>query len=102
MSKKQHDVTEELLESLLSNYQKPEDLLGDSGLLKQLTKRLVEKALEAEMSEHLGHDRHEPIQNDEGNARNGKSKKTLKGGVRRATHRDPQGPSGDFRAEADS
>ena len=41
MSKKQHDVTEELLESLLSNYQKPEDLLGDSGLLKQLTKRLV-------------------------------------------------------------
>jgi len=47
MSKKQHDVTEELLESLLSNY-KTEDLLGDSGLLKQLTKRLVEKALEAE------------------------------------------------------
>jgi putative transposase len=31
------------------------------------------------MSEHLGDDRHEPIQNDEGNARNGKSKKTLKG-----------------------
>jgi putative transposase len=79
MSKKQHDVTEELLESLLSNYQKPEDFLGDSGLLKQLTKRLVEKALEAEMSVHLGHNRHEPIKNDEGNARNGKSKRTLKG-----------------------
>ena len=79
MSKKQHDVTEELLESLLSNYQKPEDLLGDSGLLKQLTKRLIEKALEAEMAEHLGHDRHASIQNDEGNARNGRSKKILKG-----------------------
>jgi len=76
---KQHDVTEELLESLLSNYQKPEDLLGDSSLLKQLTKRLVEKALEVEIAEHLGHDRLEPIQKDEGNARNGKSKKTLKG-----------------------
>jgi hypothetical protein len=34
MSKKSHDVTEELLESLLSNYQKPEDLLVDTGLLK--------------------------------------------------------------------
>ena len=79
MSKKQHDISEELLESLLSNYQKPEDLLGDSGLLKQLTKRLVEKALEAEMSEHLGHERHDTVQNDEGNTRNGKSKKTLKG-----------------------
>ena len=79
MSKKQHDVTEELLDSLLSNYQKPEDLLGESGLLKQLTKRLVERALEAEMAEHLGHERHGTIQNEEGNARNGRSKKTLKG-----------------------
>lgn len=79
MSKKQHDVTEELLDSLLSSYQKPEDLLGESGLLKQLTKRLVERALEAEMSEHLGHERHGAIQNEQGNARNGKSKKTLKG-----------------------
>ena len=50
MSKKQHDFTEELLDSLLSNYQKPEDLLGESGLLKQLTKRLVERALEAAYS----------------------------------------------------
>lgn len=79
MSKKQHDVTEELLDSLLSSYQKPEDLLSESGLLKQLTKRLVERALEAEISEHLGHERHGAIQNEQGNARNGKSKKTLKG-----------------------
>ncbi|CAD6554733.1 hypothetical protein LMG28140_05521 [Paraburkholderia metrosideri] len=44
-----------LADSLLANYQKPEDLIGENGLLKQLTKMLVERALETEMSEHLGH-----------------------------------------------
>lgn len=48
-------VPKELLDSLLADYWKPEDLIGENGLLKQLTKLLVEKALEAEMSEHLGH-----------------------------------------------
>lgn len=44
-----------MLDSLLAEYRKPEDLIGENGLLKQLTKLLVEKALEAEMSDHLGH-----------------------------------------------
>lgn len=69
----------DLIDSLLSNYQKPEDLIGENGLLKQLTKALVERALQAEMSEHLGHEKHGPIANTTGNARNGKSRKTLKG-----------------------
>src|SRR3990172_8772646 len=69
----------DLIDSLLSDYQKPEDLIGEHGLLKQLTKILVERALEAEMAEHLGHAKHEPIANPAGNARNGKSRKTLKG-----------------------
>jgi putative transposase len=68
-----------LLDTLLSNYQKPEDLIGENGLLKQLTKALVERALEAEMTEHLGHAKHEPVTNPSGNARNGKSRKNLKG-----------------------
>jgi len=79
MTTKKHDVSEELLASLLADYKKPEDLIGENGLLKQLTKRLVEKALQAELSEHLGHDRHEAVANTSGNTRNGKSKKTLKG-----------------------
>lgn len=79
MTTKKHDVPEELLASLLADYKKPEDLIGENGLLKQLTKRLVEKALEAELTEHLGHDRHEAVANASGNTRNGKSKKTLKG-----------------------
>ena len=72
-------VNNELIDRLLADYKKPEDLIGENGLLKQLTKRLVERALEAEMSEHLGHDKNKPVANARGNTRNGKSKKTLKG-----------------------
>lgn len=72
-------VSNELLDSLLAGYKKPEDLIGEHGILKQLTKRLVERALEAEMAEHLGHSRNEPVANPSGNTRNGRSKKTLKG-----------------------
>lgn len=79
MSTKKHDVPDALLTSLLADYQKPEDLIGENGLLKQLTKLLVEKALDAEMAQHLGHAKHEPVANPAGNTRNGKSRKTLKG-----------------------
>jgi putative transposase len=68
-----------LADSLLVNYRKPEDLIGENGLLKQLTKMLVERALEAEMTEHLGHDKSEPVTNAAGNTRNGHSAKTLQG-----------------------
>ena len=79
MSTRKHDVPNELLDELLSDYQKPEDLIGENGLLKQLTKRLVERALDAEMTAHLGHERHAPVANASGNTRNGRSRKTLKG-----------------------
>ncbi len=69
----------ELVDSLLSGYKKPEDLIGENGLLKQLTKALVERVLEAEMEAHLGHGKNEPVANPAGNTRNGKSRKTLKG-----------------------
>lgn len=72
-------ISNELIDSLLADYKKPEDLIGENGLLKQLTKKLVERALQAEMAEHLGHAKHEAVANPAGNTRNGKSKKTLKG-----------------------
>lgn len=73
------EVPKELIDGLLADYKKPEDLIGENGLLKQLTKMLVERALDAEMAEHLGHGKNEPVTNMNGNVRNGKSKKTLKG-----------------------
>ena len=56
-------VPKELIDSLFAGYKKPEDLIGENRLLKQLTKLLVEKALDAEMTEHLGHDKNHLIQN---------------------------------------
>ena len=79
MSTKKHSIPDKLVAQLLGNYQKPEDLIGENGLLKQLTKLLVEKALDAEMAQHLGHNKHESVANATGNTRNGKSRKTLKG-----------------------
>ena len=79
MTSKKHEVPEELMASLLANYKKPEDLIGESGLLKELTKLLVEKTLDAELSERLVHERHETVGKLGVNTRNGKSKKTLKG-----------------------
>ena len=49
MTTKKHDIPEELLSGLLANYKKPEDLIGENGLLMQLTKLLVEKALDTEL-----------------------------------------------------
>ncbi|MDP1546195.1 MAG: IS256 family transposase, partial [Anaerolineales bacterium] len=69
MSTKKHEVPDALLASLLADYKKSEDLIGENGLLKQLTKLLVEKALDAELADHLGHGRHEPVANPAGNTR---------------------------------
>jgi putative transposase len=69
----------DLIDSLLSGYKKPEDLIGEHGLLKQITKALVERALHAEMAAHLGHGKHETVANPAGNTRNGTSRKTIKG-----------------------
>ena len=68
-----------MLSALLADYIKPEDLIGENGLLKQLTKAVVEKALQVELTEHLGHESHETITNGARNSRNGSSQKTLKG-----------------------
>jgi putative transposase len=72
-------TTDELLDELMKNYKKPEDLIGESGLLKQLTKALIERAMKTEMTAHLGYEKHEPAGKKSGNSRNGKSKKTIKG-----------------------
>ena len=45
-------VPKDLIDSLLADYKKPDDLIGENGLLKQLTNLFVERALDTEMSEH--------------------------------------------------
>lgn len=66
-----------LLDELLKGYSDPKDILGEHGLLKQLTQRLVERALEAEMTAHVGYAPHAPEGRGSGNSRNGKHTKTI-------------------------
>jgi putative transposase len=72
-------IDNELIDKLLKDYKKPEDLIGENGLLKQLTKRLLERAMSAEMTEHVGYEKHDAIGNNSGNSRNGTSSKKIKG-----------------------
>ncbi|MBE9485965.1 MAG: IS256 family transposase, partial [Chloroflexi bacterium] len=53
-------IPDDLLDALMKNYKKPEDLIGESGLLIQLTKQLLERAMTAEMTEHLGYEKNAP------------------------------------------
>jgi transposase-like protein len=66
-----------LIDELLEDIDDPKDILGKNGLLKQLTKRLVERTLEAELTDHLGYKPHEQKGRGTGNNRNGKGRKTV-------------------------
>jgi len=71
-------INEEILRELLKDYKTPEDLLGKTGIFHELKKSLLEKAMEGEMTHHLGYEKNDPAGNNSGNSRNGKSKKTIK------------------------
>ena len=51
-------IDPKVIDKLLAEYEKPEDIIGENGLLKQLTKALVERALQAELTTHLGYEKH--------------------------------------------
>lgn len=83
-----------LIDQLLANYKKPEDIIGEDGLLKQLTKAILERALHAELNEHLGYEKHDPAGHNSGNSRNGSGRKKLQGDfgeLELETPRDRQG-----------
>ena len=69
----------ELLDELLKGYQNPEDLLGQGGILKQLTAALVERCWNAELKTQLEEQRTDPESGAPRNRRNGHSQKTIKG-----------------------
>jgi putative transposase len=89
-------IDNELIDGLLKDYQKPEDLIGENGLLKQLTKRLLERAMAAELTEHVGYDKHDTSGNNSGNSRNGKSAKTIKGTFGELALETPRDRNGTF------
>lgn len=72
-------ISKELLDQLIADYKKPDDLIGENGLLKQLTKALLERAMQVEITDHLGYPRNATEGKNTGNSRNGSYKKKLKG-----------------------
>jgi putative transposase len=85
---------DELIDELLAGARTEEEIVGPGGVLAQLTRRLVERAMDAELTEHLGYERGEAPPGGAGNARNGSTPKTLHtdhGSVRIETPRDRNG-----------
>jgi len=83
-----------LLDELLKGCKSPEDILGKHGVLRQMTKRMVERALAAEMTEHLGYAPHERGEQPRPNTRNGSATKTVlsdSGAVQLQVPRDRDG-----------
>ena len=81
-TKKETNRVDELLDELLADHRTPEEILGESGLLKQLSKRLIERALAGELTHHLDRESQESSdppqpQSERRNSRNGFSKKTV-------------------------
>jgi len=89
-------INPKLIDELLANYQKPEDIIGEKGLLKQLTKALLERAMKAELTEYLGYDKHDAAGHDSGNSRNGVTTKTLKGDFGEMPLETPRDRQGTF------
>jgi transposase-like protein len=71
-------IPDNLIDQLLEGCSSPEGILGESGLLKQLTKRIAERVPDAEMDSHLGYAKHSSHGKNTGNSRNGKSAKTVR------------------------
>src|SRR5215210_34825 len=85
-----------LIDKLLADYKKPEDIVGENGLLKQLTKALLERAMQAELTNHLGYEKHDPVGYKSGNSRNGKTRKKLKGDFGELEIETPRDRNGTF------
>ena len=90
-------IDTKLLDQLLAEHgHRPEDIIGETGLLKQLTKALLERVMQAEMTGHLGYEKHDPAGHKSGNSRNGNSKKKLSGEFGEIDLETPRDRNGSF------
>ena len=70
-------LSDEVIDELLAGASTEEEIAGPGGLLAQLSKRLIERALEVELTDHLGYEPHQEPPGGTGNTRNGSTPKTL-------------------------
>ncbi len=86
----------QMIDNLIKDCKTQEDMFGEGGLLKNLTKALLERAMQGEMSSHLGYEKNEAKGKNSGNSRNGYSEKTLKGENGEFTIQVPRDRNADF------
>lgn len=93
---KQNEQLEEILDEIDFKNLTPEQITGENGLLKQLTKRVIEKAMEAEMTDHLGYEKSDTASKKTANSRNGKSSKSIKTQIGEVDISIPRDRDGDY------
>ena len=97
---KQEEVREhllnELIDELVEDCKSAEDLLGENGIVKQLTKRVLERMLQAEMTDHLGYEKDDPAGRGSGNSRNGRTRKTVQTDQSEVTLEVPRDRNAEF------
>lgn len=89
-------IRKELLDELIKDCKTPEDLLGKHGLLKELSKGLVERMLQGELTHHLGYEKHAPEGRNGGNSRNGSTGKNVQTGQGELALQVPRDREGSF------
>lgn len=72
-------IDKDLVKELIKDCKTPEDFFGENGLIKSFVKSVMESALNAELTTHLGYEKHDPAGYNTGNSRNGTTPKTIKG-----------------------
>jgi hypothetical protein len=89
-------LSDEVSDELLADARSEEEIVGPGGVLARLTKRLVERALQAELSEHLGYEPHQEPPGGVGDTRKGSTPKTLTTGTGPVAIRTPRDRTGSF------
>jgi putative transposase len=89
-------IKPEIIDELLKGYSNPEDITGKNGLLKQLTKAVIERAMQGEITNHLGYSKNDKKNKSTNNSRNGKSKKNLITDQGKINIEVPRDRNGDF------
>lgn len=90
------EIKPETVDELLKGYKGPEDIIGENGLVRRLTKAILERAMAAELTHHLGYEKHDPTGYGSGNSRNGSSSKTVKGEFGEIVVETPRDRQGSF------
>lgn len=90
------NISDEMLDGLIGSASTQDDLFGSGGILKELSKRLMERMLEAEMTHQLGYKKYAQEGDNTGNSRNGKTQKTVKTGAGDITIEVPRDRNAEF------